>query len=67
MTLSTNNFIKLHSYCKMVKVYIYRFSFSCPWVTICLHSRELNLTFEPQAVRRVLKILNLTLESGEIS
>jgi hypothetical protein len=24
-------------------VYIYRFSFSCPWVTIFLHSRELNL------------------------
>ena len=23
----------------------YRFSFSCPWVTILLHSRELNLKF----------------------
>ena len=25
-----------------VQYYIYRFSFSCPWVTIFLHSRELN-------------------------
>ena len=27
------------------KCKIYRFSFSCPWVTIFLHSRELNLKF----------------------
>jgi hypothetical protein len=29
--------------------------------------RELNLKFEPKAVRRVVQIFNLTLESGEIS
>jgi hypothetical protein len=31
------------NYCKQLCVY--RFSFSCPWVTIFLHSRELNLNF----------------------
>jgi hypothetical protein len=36
-------------------------------ITIFLHSRELNLKLKPQAVGRVVKILNLTLESGEIS
>jgi hypothetical protein len=25
-----------------INMVIYRFSFSCPWVTIFLHSRELN-------------------------
>ena len=27
------------------RMFKYRFSFSCPWVTIFLHSRELNLKF----------------------
>jgi hypothetical protein len=32
-----------HNTKRGISVYIYRFSFSCPWVTIFLHSRELNL------------------------
>jgi hypothetical protein len=30
---------------RIIIIEIYRFSFSCPWVTIFLHSRELNLKF----------------------
>jgi hypothetical protein len=41
-----------------INMVIYRFSFSCPWVTIFLHSKR---------VKWVVKIFNLTLESGEIS
>jgi hypothetical protein len=32
-----------HNTKRGISVYIYRFSLSCPWVTIFLHSRELNL------------------------
>jgi hypothetical protein len=42
-------------------VYIYRFSFSCPWVTIFLHSRELKLPvgYDISPLKRVK--FNLTL------
>jgi hypothetical protein len=37
-----------------MKEVTYRFSFSCPWVTIFLHSRELNFRFNSREWRNII-------------